>query len=150
MTKPSLDPAIAGALEASNKPQTAQAFLPYLWCHRTTIIAAFSLAAILMHVLLRFAFHAAPATFRIPLLGTLVLGGSPLLYDLLRKLWKREFGSDLLGGISVVTSVALGEYLAGSIIVLMLSGGERSRSTYPFGRWLPAPAHDVAFERRLT
>jgi heavy metal translocating P-type ATPase len=119
-----LEPAIAGAPEASIKPQTAEALLPYLWRHRTTIIAALSLGAILLHVLLRFAFHAAPATFRIPLLAILVLGGGPLLYDLLRKLWKREFGSDLLGGISVVTSVVLGEYLAGSIIVLMLSGGE--------------------------
>jgi heavy metal translocating P-type ATPase len=128
MTKTTLEPAIVGALETNVKPHTAQAPLPYLWRHRTTIIAAFSLAAILLHVLLRFAFHAVPATSRIPLLATLVLGGSPLLYDLLRKLWKREFGSDLLGGISVVTSVALGEYLAGSIIVLMLSGGEALES----------------------
>jgi cation transport ATPase len=45
-------------------------------------------------------------------------------YDLLRKLLKREFGSDLLGGISIVTSLLLGEFLAGSIIVLMLAGGE--------------------------
>jgi len=62
------------------------------------------------------------------LLATLVLGGLPLLYDLLRKLLKREFGSDLLGGISIVTSILLGEYLAGSIIVLMLSGGEALES----------------------
>lgn len=55
---------------------------------------------------------------------TLVLGGGPLLYDLLRRLLRREFGSDLLGGIAVVTSVILGEFLAGAIIVLMLSGGE--------------------------
>jgi cation transport ATPase len=48
----------------------------------------------------------------------------PMLYDLLRKLLKREFGSDLLGGISIVTSLLLGEFLAGSIIVLMLAGGE--------------------------
>ena len=47
-----------------------------------------------------------------------------MLYDLLRKLLKREFGSDLLGGISIVTSLLLGEFLAGSIIVLMLAGGE--------------------------
>ena len=52
----------------------------------------------------------------------------PLLYDLLRKLLKREFGSDLLGGISIITSVLLGEYLAGSIIVLMLAGGEALES----------------------
>jgi heavy metal translocating P-type ATPase len=58
------------------------------------------------------------------LLITLAIGGVPLLYDLLRKLLKREFGSDLLGGISIITAVLLGEYLAGSIIVLMLAGGE--------------------------
>jgi heavy metal translocating P-type ATPase len=69
-----------------------------------------------------------PGAHRIPLLITLVLGGLPLLYDLLRKLLKREFGSDLLGGISIITSVLLGEYLAGAIIVLMLSGGEALES----------------------
>ena len=44
--------------------------------------------------------------------------------ELARNLLRREFGSDLLAGISIVTSVLLGEYLAGSIVVLMLSGGE--------------------------
>ena len=77
-----------------------------------------------MHLVLRFGFGVAPTTYQIPLLATLILGGLPLLYDLLRKLLRREFGSDLLGGISIITSVLLGEYLAGSIIVLMLSGGE--------------------------
>ncbi len=62
------------------------------------------------------------------MLVTLAIGGVPLLYDLLRKLLKREFGSDLLGGISIITSVLLGEYLAGSIIVLMLAGGEALES----------------------
>ena len=81
-----------------------------------------------MHLVLRFGFHTTPGTYQIPLLATLVLGGLPLLYDLLRKLLKREFGSDLLGGISIITSVLLGEYLAGSIIVLMLSGGEALES----------------------
>ena len=95
-----------------------------LWHRKTAIIAAFSIVAILVHLVLRFGLHTGPGTYRIPLLVTLVLGGLPLLYDLLRKLLKREFGSDLLGGISIVTSVLLGEYLAGSIIVLMLSGGE--------------------------
>ncbi len=41
---------------------------------------------------------------------------------------RREFGSDLLGGIAIVTAVLLGEFLAGSIIVLMLSGGEALES----------------------
>ena len=91
---------------------------------KTTMIAALSLAAIVAHLVLRFGLHATAATQTAPLLATLALGAPPLLYDLLRKLLKREFGSDLLGGISIVTSVVLGEYLAGSIIVLMLSGGE--------------------------
>ena len=85
-----------------------------LWYRKTTVIAALSIAAILLHLLLRFGFRTAPGNYQIPLLATLVLGGLPLLYDLLRKLLKREFGSDLLGGISIITSILLGEYLAGS------------------------------------
>ncbi len=81
-----------------------------------------------MHLVLRFGFQTTPETYQVPLLATLILGGLPLLYDLLRKLLKREFGSDLLGGISIITSVLLGEYLAGSIIVLMLAGGEALES----------------------
>jgi len=94
-----------------------------LWRRKTTVIAAISIAGILLHLVLRFGIRTTPGTYQIPLLATLALGGLPLLYDLLRKLLKREFGSDLLGGVSIITSILLGQYLAGSIIVLMLSGG---------------------------
>ena len=94
-----------------------------LWNRRTTVIAAFSVIAILFHLVMRFGFQLAPSLNQIPLLVTLAIGGLPMIFDLLLKLWKREFGSDLLGGISIVTSVLLGEYLAGSFIVLMLAGG---------------------------
>ena len=99
-----------------------------LWHRKSTIIAAFAIVAIVLHLVLRFGFHTASGAHRMPLLVTLIFGGLPLLYDLLRKLLKREFGSDLLGGISIITSVLLGEYLAGSIIVLMLAGGEALES----------------------
>jgi hypothetical protein len=82
------------------------------------------LTGITIHLLLRFAFRSDPFVSRIPLFVVLGLGGVPLIYDLARKALKRQFGSDLLAGISIVTSVLLGEYLAGSIVVLMLSGGE--------------------------
>ncbi|MEI6636196.1 MAG: heavy metal translocating P-type ATPase [Planctomycetota bacterium] len=59
----------------------------------------------------------------LPLVVMLVLGGMPLVWDLLTKLFAGTFGSDLLAGISIVTSVLLGEYLAGVLVVLMLSGG---------------------------
>ena len=99
-----------------------------LWQRKSMVIAALSLAGIFAHLALRFGLHAAEASWRTPLLATLVIGGLPMLYDLWRKLLKREFGSDLLGGISIITSVLLGEYLAGAIIVLMLAGGEALES----------------------
>ncbi len=99
-----------------------------VWQRRTTVIAVAAVAAISVHLLLRFAFHTGVGAYQLPLLVTLAIGGIPLLYELLQKLLRREFGSDLLGGISIVTSVIMGEYLAGSIIVLMLAGGEALES----------------------
>ncbi len=60
---------------------------------------------------------------QLPLLLVLGLGGIPLLYQLCIKLFKGDFGADMLAGISIITAVLLHEYLAGSLVVLMLSGG---------------------------
>ncbi|MDR3687804.1 MAG: heavy metal translocating P-type ATPase [Fimbriimonas sp.] len=95
-----------------------------IWSRKTLVIVAVSVLALLVHLIERYGYHSEPTTYNVPLLCALVVGGLPLVSELLGKLLKREFGSDLLGGISIVTSVCLGEYLAGSIIVLMLSGGE--------------------------
>src|SRR5581483_1312810 len=66
------------------------------------------------------------------------------------KLAHGEFGSDLLAGISIVTSVILGEYLAGTLVVLMLSGGETleayavrraSSALAALARRMPSVAH---------
>ncbi|MBI5149205.1 MAG: cadmium-translocating P-type ATPase [Candidatus Omnitrophica bacterium] len=84
-------------------------------------LAVFSIAA---YLVLRFVAHLPPAAAEMPLYVALTLGGVPLVWDLTVKLSRREFGSDLLAGISIVTSVILGEYLAGTLVVLMLSGGE--------------------------
>jgi heavy metal translocating P-type ATPase len=69
------------------------------------------------------AFLGIPATSW-PLYLVLALGGIPLVVELLNKLVHGEFGSDLLAAVSIVTSIVLGEYLAGAIVVLMLSGGQ--------------------------
>ena len=58
-----------------------------------------------------------------PLILALIAGGLPLLVPLTRELLAKEFGSDHLAGVSIVTSVILGEYLVGVIVILMLSGG---------------------------
>ena len=60
---------------------------------------------------------------QLPLLAVLALGGIPLVYQLIVKLFRGNFGADLLAGTSIVTAVLLDEYLAGSLVVLMLSGG---------------------------
>ena len=88
-----------------------------------TCIAAFTLLAILLHLVFRYLLHYPSLTSDFPLFAALFVG-SPLLLKLLKKLVKREFGSDLLAGISIVTAVILGQYLVAAIVVLMLSGGE--------------------------
>src|SRR4051812_35057123 len=69
---------------------------------RTTVIAVFSTAAIIAHLVLRFALHASPNVYNAPLFATLLFGGAPLVYELAVNLLRREFGSDLLAGISIV------------------------------------------------
>ncbi|MEZ6048225.1 MAG: heavy metal translocating P-type ATPase [Planctomycetaceae bacterium] len=88
-------------------------------------IALLAIIAILVHLVFRY-FSSDPESHWIqaPLYIALILGGGPLVWELLLNLIRREFGSDLLAGISIVTSVILGEYLAGTLVVLMLSGGE--------------------------
>ena len=85
-----------------------------------------------------------------PLIVALAGGGLPLVIELLWKALHREFGSDLLAGISIVTSICLDEYLAGTLVVLMLSGGEaieayavRSASSVleALARRMPTQAH---------
>ncbi len=90
-------------------------------------IAAGAIVAIALHIGLR-STEASTFTTLLPLYAVLLLGGVPLTYELARKAAHRQFGSDLLAGISIVTSVMLGEYLAGSIVVLMLAGGEALES----------------------
>ncbi|MBX3399080.1 MAG: heavy metal translocating P-type ATPase [Gemmataceae bacterium] len=95
-------------------------------------IALLAVLAILLHLILRFGFDATQrslgiAVHQIPLILALV-GGIPLLVGLGRHLLRGEFSSDLLAGISIVTAVILGEYLAGTLVVLMLSGGQALES----------------------
>ncbi len=105
---------------------------------RHATIAVLSILMIALHFMLRYvfltndSFLGTPA-HDFPLALTLLCGGGLLVWELLRKLLQRQFGSDLLAGISIVTSIVLGEYLAGSFVVLMLSGGE-AMETYAVRR----------------
>jgi heavy metal translocating P-type ATPase len=87
-------------------------------------VAALAAAGILAHLVLSWGISAAPGLRQLPLLIVLAAGGVPLIAELLVKALRRQFGSDLLAGISIVTAVVLHQYLAGALVVLMLSGGE--------------------------
>lgn len=87
-------------------------------------IAAVSLLAIVIHLVMHYGLVMEARLTNLPLWVAYLFGGIPLVWGLLGNLWRREFGSDLLAGLSIVTAVFLGEYLAGTLVILMLSGGE--------------------------
>jgi heavy metal translocating P-type ATPase len=60
----------------------------------------------------------------IPLLLVIFIGGSLLMFQILRKLFKGDLGADLLAVIAIVTAVWLNEYLAATLVVLMLASGQ--------------------------
>lgn len=60
----------------------------------------------------------------IPLQGMIIIGGLPLLIQIAAKLLKGDFGADLMAIIALITAAILGEYLAGVLIIIMLSGGQ--------------------------
>lgn len=91
---------------------------------KESYIAALTLVAIVLHVVLKYALHFPALPSDVPLFVALLIGGLPLVWVLLKKLYRREFGSDLLAGVSILTALALREYLVATIVVLMLSGGE--------------------------
>jgi len=106
-----------------------------LW-NTELLVGAVSLVAIAAHLMLRFNVSGAGVLGRVatttvagvtaldlPLLVALA-ASLPLVLALLRHVARGEFSADLLAGISILTAVLLGEYLAGTLVVLMLSGGQ--------------------------
>jgi len=101
---------------------TAASGTPPAWT-TPKFVTALATGGILFHLILRYGTGAPVTAWQAPLVVTLLAGGILVVLPLARKLLQREFGSDHLAGISIVTSVFLGEYLAGAIVILMLSGG---------------------------
>lgn len=115
-----------------------------------SLVAVIAGAGILVHLGLRVGADVGAATLQVPLYIVLAVGGGPLVVDLGLKALRRQFGSDLLAGMSIVTAALLGEYLAGSLVVLMLSGGKAlerfavaraSSVLHALARRMPSVAH---------
>ncbi len=57
-------------------------------------------------------------------MATLIIGVLPLGFRMIKDMLRGHFGIDLIAMVAIITSFFLQEYLAGTVIVLMLSGGE--------------------------
>lgn len=126
-----------------------------VWKSKEFLIAAISVVSIALHLVVRFGPQNQSAISGVPLSTwplwfALVFGGIPLVSGLISNLLRREFSSDLLAGISIVTATVLGEYLAGTLVVLMLSGGQAlenyavrraSSALHALARRMPSQAH---------
>lgn len=86
-------------------------------------IAILAIIGISAYLILHFFIPSLHSYELYPLYMILAFGGAPLILDLVRKAIQFDFGSDLLAGLSIITSIFLEQYLAGSLVVLMLSGG---------------------------
>lgn len=60
----------------------------------------------------------------IPLIVPLVIGGIPMFFLIIFKFFKGNFGADLLAAIALITGILLHQYLAATLIVLMLASGQ--------------------------
>ena len=76
-------------------------------------------------ILLGAGFHLLdPRTARWVFAAVATIGGVPLVLQTARNMASGRFHVDTIASVSIVTSVLLGEYLAGALVVLMQSGGE--------------------------
>lgn len=67
------------------------------------------------------------------LLAVVLLGGIPLLWETMQQFLRKEFSVDVIAILAIGGSLLLGQYLAGALVVLMLSGGE-ALETYTLRR----------------
>ena len=129
-------------------PRDLARFFDPWWERRHAAIAVFTLVCLAGWGATRVSLGSDAAEWW--LWAVLGAGGGPLVVELTIRLFKRRFGSDLLAGISILTAALLGEYLAGALVVLMLSGGEALEALAVQGassvlralaRRMPATAH---------
>lgn len=107
---------------ASSKTPTIPSAARWHW-----VLLIVGLLAIAIHFALRW--QELPKIYTvdvadIPLLIVVVIGGVPIVLQILLRLIRCDFGADLLAVLALVTGVWLGEYLAAVLIILMLAGGQ--------------------------
>lgn len=101
--------------------------------HRNVVVAVAALVGILVSLVMRGVVGGSGWAVEGPLLAVLLGGGAVLIGDIVAGMFRGRFGADFLAAISIVTSLIMHEYLAGSLVVLMLSGGG-ALETFALGR----------------
>lgn len=99
----------------------SKSLLKFLGSKWQEVIAVASLIAMFLHLILKFTGFGFE---NYPLFILIVLGGLPLLFQILFKILKGNLGADLLAFIALITAVYLGEYLASALVILMLASGQ--------------------------
>ncbi|WP_222846027.1 heavy metal translocating P-type ATPase [Legionella geestiana] len=102
----------------SNQSQPPLEWLQEKW---QMFVALSALTGIVLHLVMIF-LKTASANF--PLYIVIVVGGLPVFFQIVIKLFKGNTGADLLAAIALVTAAILQEYLAASLIILMLASGQ--------------------------
>lgn len=88
----------------------------------STLLVAFVLITLLLSLI----FYKTTGTqsAQMILKYSLILGSLPLLFSLVKDMLQGKFGVDIIAGVALVGTFITGQYLAGMIILLMLSGGQ--------------------------
>lgn len=55
---------------------------------------------------------------------SVIVGVLPLARDIVESIIRRHFGVDIIALLAIASAIGIGEYLAASVVLLMLSGGE--------------------------
>lgn len=100
-------------------------FPPKRWAQFLRDYKLFSLALIslIAALILEFVFKQTTAAHW--LLGVVaIIEVAPLVWDMWQTIQSGRYGIDILAATAIITSVILGQYWAGMVVVLMLTGGE--------------------------
>src|SRR5690349_1972773 len=58
------------------------------------------------------------------LFTTLIIAGTPVMWEIIRGMLKKHFASDIVAMLAIVASILLNDAFPGVVIVLMQSGGK--------------------------
>jgi heavy metal translocating P-type ATPase len=106
---------------AGRQPHDFPISLEGLRARSRRLIAAGALAGVLAGILLFALGRRTAADWLWAATTALLLG--PLAFSVLRSLMRRDVGVDAVALVAMAGALALGEYLAGAVIALMLAGG---------------------------